>query len=272
LARGVASLFNPGNVVDLFSGAGGLSEGFVQAGHEILLASDFNSHMCRTYAYNHQTTEVVQADLHVDAHLTDLLESIERKLTGQQLNALIGGPPCQGFSTAGNRNTSDLRNLLVFRMLDLVRILAPNIVVIENVPGLKWMQQGQILYSIVENLRNQEYYVTVLNLQAEEFGVPQRRRRVFVIGHRDEECVETPRGLLAPLVRGRTRTDISLGCQNLPPPVSVSEAISDLPPINSGGGEDLIEYDKNWIHSDYQRFLRDSLSFDDFITKRAEQG
>jgi DNA (cytosine-5)-methyltransferase 1 len=157
-------------------------------------------------------------------------------------------------------------------MLDLVQKLNPENVVIENVPGLKWMQQGVVLDAIVNSLEEDEYSVSVLNLKAEEFGVPQRRRRVFVVGRRDGSITASPSGFFSPLVRGKTRADVSLGTKNQPPPVSVSEAISDLPLIVSGGGEDLIEYLESWTDSDYQRLMRGSLSFENFISKRTEQG
>jgi len=272
LARSIASLLNPGLVVDLFSGAGGLSEGFVQAGHDVILATDFNLNMCKTYSYNHQTTDVLQADLSLQNQMDDLQERIEQRLAGRHLGALIGGPPCQGFSTAGNRNTADRRNTLVFRMLELVQTLMPEYVVIENVPGLKWMQNGTVLESIVDALAQLGYTVKVHNLRAEEYGVPQRRRRIFVIGSRNGDYMEAPEGHFAPLIRGKTRTDVEPGTKTLPHPVSVSDAISDLPSIETGGGEDMIEYCIDWTESDYQRLMRNSLSFDDFITKRREQG
>jgi DNA (cytosine-5)-methyltransferase 1 len=134
------------------------------------------------------------------------------------------------------------------------------------------MNQGQVLESIVKNLEDAEYWVTILNLRAEEFGVPQRRRRVFVVGQRNGVYIETPTGICAPILRGKTRADTKVGSEDLPPPVSVSEAISDLPAISSGGGEDLIEYDWNWTESDYQKLMRNSLTFDDFALKRTEQG
>jgi DNA (cytosine-5)-methyltransferase 1 len=271
LARAVASLFSPGLVVDLFSGAGGLSEGFIQAGHDVILASDFNSNMCRTYSHNHPTTEVIQADLHSSKQSDYLLEAIEKTLAGRHLNSLIGGPPCQGFSTAGNRSTSDSRNSLVFRMLEMVAVLMPDNVVIENVLGLKWMKNGEILASIINSLCEEDYSVTVHNLRAEEFGAPQRRRRIFVVGTRVGEGEASLQGLFSSLLRGKTRRDIRFGNKDLPPPVNVDEALSDLPPITSGGGEDLIEYDMNWIGSDYQRLMRNLLSFEEFIAKRTEQ-
>jgi DNA (cytosine-5)-methyltransferase 1 len=272
LSRAVAMLLKPGLVTDLFSGAGGLSEGFVQAGNEVILATDFNSNMCKTYAHNHPTTKVVQADLHLTNQSDDLLEAIEGTLHGRHLNTIIGGPPCQGFSTAGNRNASDSRNNLVFRMLEFVHLLMPDNVVIENVPGLKWIHQGKVLESIVKKLEEVEYSVTILNLRAEEYGVPQRRRRIFIVCQRNENHIETPTAFFAPILRGKTRADTRIGTGDLPPPVSVSEAISDLPPITSGSGEDLIKYDWNWTDSDYQRLVRESITLDEFISKRTEQG
>jgi DNA (cytosine-5)-methyltransferase 1 len=272
LARAVATQLKPGIVIDLFSGAGGLSEGFVQAGNEVVLATDFNSNMCKTYAHNHPTTEVIQSDLHFSDQSNELLETIERTLAGRHLNTIIGGPPCQGFSTAGNRDVLDSRNSLVFRMLEFVNTLMPDNVVIENVLGLKWMHQGKVIGSIVNKLEEEDYSVSVLDLRAEEFGVPQRRRRVFVIGRRNGNETEPPTGLLAPLLRGKTRADTRLGSEDVPPPVSVSEAISDLPPITSGGGEDLIHYNRNWTETDYQNLMRETLTLEEFIIKRTEQG
>ena len=272
LARAVAKLLKPGKVVDVFSGAGGLSEGFVQAGHEVILATDSNSNMCDTYAYNHPTTKVVQANMHLQSPSLEIIEEIERALAGKQLDVLIGGPPCQGFSTAGNRDASDSRNSLVFRMLDLVGSLQPDAVVIENVLGLRRMQNGAVLDAITSFLELEEYSVVVLILKAEEFAVPQRRRRLFVIGQKEGSITAPPKKLLASLVRGRTRDSISLATEKIPPPVNVLEAISDLPTILSGSGEDMIEYQSEWTKTDYQRLMRDSISFDYFIAKRTKQG
>jgi DNA (cytosine-5)-methyltransferase 1 len=228
--------------------------------------------MYKTYSHNHPTTEVIQADLHCTNQSNELLEAIEGTLAGTHLNTIIGGPPCQGFSTAGNRSVLDSRNNLVFRMLEIVNTLMPDNVVIENVPGLQWMHRGQIIDAIVKNLEECEYTITILNLHAEAFGVPQRRRRIFIIGQRNGDGIDTPTGFLAPIILGKTRANTKLGTVDLLPPVSVSEAISDLPEISSGGGEEFMEYHEKWIETDYQKFMRDSLTYDDFIIKRTEEG
>jgi DNA (cytosine-5)-methyltransferase 1 len=272
LARTIAEQIQTGIVVDLFSGAGGLSEGFQQAGNEIVLASDVNSHMCETYAYNHSETNVFLADVNDLSQSDEMLEEIERTLSGKTLTSLIGGPPCQGFSTAGRWSPSDARNTLLFKMLDFVKHFVPENVVIENVPGMKWMKQGQILQTVVNMLGELGYQSSILDLRSEEYCVPQRRRRVFVLAKRNGELVSSPQGILAPIVRGKTRKDVRPGCDDIPPPVSVSEAISDLPSLSSGEGDDRIEYNPKWTVTDYQRLMRGQMNLSEFVSKRAEQG
>ncbi len=272
LARAVAFLIKPGLVIDLFSGAGGLSEGFTQAGHKVILATDCNSNMCKTYAYNHPLTDVVQANLYQKEQSDDLLEEIEHVLAGRHLNILVGGPPCQGFSTAGNRNSLDSRNGLLYHMVEIAQTLMPDSVVIENVPGLKWIHKGRLLQSVVEALEDSEYSVSVFNLRAEEYGVPQRRRRVFIIGVRSESRLTKPTGYLSPIIRGKTRNDLKLRTKDLPLAVNVAETISDLPPIMSGGGDNVMDYDLTWTQTDYQKVMRELLTFEEFIRKRTKQG
>ena len=270
LARAVANQIQAGLVLDMFSGAGGLSEGFIQAGNNVVLATDANSHMCETYSYNHTKTNVVLADVDNPSQSKELLEEIERTLKGRTLTTLVGGPPCQGFSTAGRRIPSDSRNSLVLKMLDFVHSLVPENVVIENVPGMKWMSQGAVIGAVVERLEAEGYRTIVLDLKAEEYCVPQRRRRVFVVANRNDEPLSVPIGILAPIVRGKTRKDSRPETKDLPPPVNVSEAVSDLPSLSSGEGEDRIEYFPSWTKTDYQRLMRGRLQLKEFISKRAE--
>ena len=272
LARAVADQIQTGLVIDMFSGAGGLSEGFIQAGNDVVLATDANSHMCESYAYNHTKTNVVLADVDNPSQSKELLEEIECTIKGRTLTTLVGGPPCQGFSTAGRRIPSDSRNSLVLRMLDFIHSLSPENVVIENVPGMKWMKQGEIIGTVVERLEAEGYSTTILDLKAEEYCVPQRRRRVFIVANRNDEPLSIPIGVLAPIVRGKTRKDSRPGTEDLPPPVTVSEAVSDLPSLSSGEGEDRIEYIPSWTKTDYQQLMRGNIVLGDFITKRAEQG
>jgi DNA (cytosine-5)-methyltransferase 1 len=270
MAKALGAKIKTGRCIDLFCGAGGLSEGLSQAGHRIIVASDFNRHMCETYRFNHENTHVVQADMHNQEESNNLLDIIELKLKGRTLNLLAGGPPCQGFSTAGKWSSSDNRNSLIFKTLDFIRKLAPESVLLENVPGIRWLQRGRLLKTLLDALREEGYQSQILLLKAEAYGVPQRRRRVFIVGTRSGDLIEKPNAFLATVVHGRTRDYQATESNGLPPPITASEAISDLPIIPSGGGVDAIEYDYSWMTSDYQRYMRGLISLETLLHKRTE--
>ncbi|MFW9844081.1 MAG: DNA (cytosine-5-)-methyltransferase [Candidatus Thorarchaeota archaeon] len=270
LARSLGEKIPTGLCVDIFCGAGGLSEGLAQAGHNTVLATDSNSNMCETFQFNNPKTRVLQCDFHIDAEVDNLLESVESELNGRTLQLLAGGPPCQGFSTAGKWNPTDARNSLLFKTLVFIRELEPEYVLLENVPGIRSMQNGRLLESYIRSLENEGYCTQVYLLKAEQFGVPQRRRRVFIIGNRNSESIDDPKVRLASIVRGKTRYDAHIDRNGLPAPVTVSEAISDLPAISSGNGLDISEYDPEWTTSNYQRLMRGLISLDCFFSMRTK--
>lgn len=269
LAKKLGESMKKGRCVDLFCGAGGLSEGLEQAGHRILVASDSNANMCETYVNNHLSTAVMHAKMNHKTHASALLDLIETELKGRTLNLLAGGPPCQGFSTAGKWQSTDHRNTLLFHTLDFISRFRPEFVLLENVPGIKSMQKGLILKTFVKALEKIEYTVKVYLLKAEVFGVPQQRRRVFICATITGKQLKEPAGNFSSLVRGRTRKQVSLEKESLPMPVAVHEAISDLPPIESGGGFHIIDYDSNWTKSEYQQLMRGLLTYDEFLDSRA---
>ncbi len=272
LARSIGIKIRKGLTIDLFCGAGGLSEGLEQAGHTIILASDSNPNMCETYRSNNPKTKVIQTDINKSEDADILLENIQSKLRGRSLKLLAGGPPCQGFSTAGKWNPNDVRNLLLFKTLDFVRVLEPEYVLLENVPGIRSMQKGKLFESFITSLEAEGYKTQIYLLKAEQFGVPQRRRRVFIVANRNGTFIKDPDVRLSSIVRGKTRYDAHISGDGLPPPVTVSEAISDLPAIASGEGHEVVEYVTEWLNSDYQRLMRGMISFKDFFGKRTEQG
>ncbi len=270
LARSLGEKIPKGLCVDLFCGAGGLSEGLEQAGHNTILSSDSNTNMCETFQFNNPKTRVIQSDLHNKEDVENLLENIESELNGRTLQLLAGGPPCQGFSTAGKWNPADVRNSLLFKTLDLIRGLEPEYVLLENVPGLRSMQKGKLLESFIGSLESEGYKTQTYLLKAEQFGVPQRRRRIFIVANRNDIPIDDPDVKLAPIARGKTRYDAHIENNGLPVPVTVSEAISDLPAISSGKGSDVSEYNQEWITSNYQRLMRGIISLDDFISMRTK--
>ena len=226
--------------VELFAGAGGLSLGFEQAGFRIALAIEHDPKTSETYRFNHPSVDLIEEDVGaVDPN--DCLARIGVEREG--LTALIGGPPCQGFSES-NRRTRTLDNprnhyyVEFFRFLDAMR---PLWFVLENVAGLKTLAGGLLLQNILDRGRMAGYTVNVYELDATEFGVPQVRRRIFVVGCRSGVIPTPPRKTHGP---------------ELTPFVTVREAIGDLPRLKSGAGTDLLPYPKRARVSEYQRAMR----------------
>ena len=150
-----------GVCVDLFCGAGGLSTGLAMAGWQIAAAADHDRYATQTYAFNHPTTDVADPDdprtlLHrvdlTDAQARQATLAAIRTHTGGHVDLVAGGPPCQGFSTAGWRTASDGRNDLAVIFLDMVAALKPRLVCLENVEGLLSYRRGQVLVELVSTL------------------------------------------------------------------------------------------------------------------------
>jgi DNA (cytosine-5)-methyltransferase 1 len=205
------------SVVDLFSGCGGFSEGFRQAGFEPLLAVDIHPQSIQTIQANHGATSTILGDIRkVSAgSVRDLLRGIE-------VDVLTAGVPCQGFSLCNRkRHDKDDRNFLFLEFVRLVKALKPRAVLLENVGGIRTAGGGSFSRAICDSIEDLGFRVSCRTLNAADFGVPQRRQRVFFLGLRDcepEEWWPTPtHGSAAPN-----------------PWVSVSEAIGDLPTLESG--------------------------------------
>ncbi len=173
--------------ISFFSGAGGMDLGFSNAGFDVRLAIELDPSCCDTLRRNLPDTRVVQADIN-DLTAGQICELAEVK--EGEIDCIFGGPPCQSFSLAGRREgTNDERGQLVFRFIELVRALRPKSFVLENVKGMVNWQNGVVLSEIEEMLEapldDGDYFAVqhkVLN--AAEFGVPQNRERVFVVGTR----------------------------------------------------------------------------------------
>lgn len=228
-------------MIDLFSGAGGLSEGLRQAGFHSLYANEVIKTYSETYARNHPDTLVDQRDIRsVDA------KSIRQKLKLEQgdLDLLAGGPPCQGFSiNAPIRSNDDSRNHLFREFIRFVDEFQPKAVLIENVPGLVSFENGMTLQAILDELTNHGYHADVRILYAPHYGVPQTRWRTIIIGMKYQKDIQAafPQPEYdAPLrVNFTSRFDGRniIGFpqkNNLQPHISVKDALSDLPVLNNG--------------------------------------
>lgn len=165
------------NTIDLFSGAGGLSYGFEMAGFNILLGIDNDEKALETFAKNHKNSKTICGDI-TKINMDDIVKVIGNK----KIDFIIGGPPCQGMSLAGPRKFDDPRNKLYLSYLRILEQVQPRGFVIENVPGLLSLFNGQIKDSILDRLKKLNYNVKFKVLKASEYGVPQNRRRVFFVG------------------------------------------------------------------------------------------
>jgi DNA (cytosine-5)-methyltransferase 1 len=209
----------------------------------------------------------LQADLSNENIINEVVEIVQNKISGKQLDLILAGPPCQGFSTAGNWNPDDPRNNLYIPLLRIVGKLLPKYVLIENVPGIRFMRRGEILKKIEKSLREMGYMIETELLKAEEYGVPQKRRRVFIFGYqKGEDAFLPPSPMFADSYD--VKFDSNGHLMFLPKPITVREAISDLPPIEVGGGAEIMEYDDSWINSDYQRWARGYMDFNEFYKSR----
>ena len=254
----------PHTMIDLFAGAGGLSEGLREAGFDGLYANEVMPRYSETYRLNHPDTVVECADIRdVDARAV----RNQLGLAVGDLDLLAGGPPCQGFSiNAPVRSTGDRRNHLFREFLRFAEEFAPRGVMIENVPGLVSFQNGGTLKAILQSLEELGYHADVQILYAPHFGVPQTRWRTIILGFRDhtEPLSGFPEPLALAPVRvnftsrfaGRNIVRLPNDGQELPRFTSVREAIHDLPGLANGEtGAELKEYVCP-PQNDFQRIVR----------------
>lgn len=169
-------------VVDLFSGPGGTSHGFLKAGYRVIGAVEVDKSAAETYRRN------IKVPVH-EMDIRDLSPKQFRKDLGlrkRELDVLVGCPPCQGFTRLRNRNgAGDHRNSLVLRYLEFVKEFAPRFAVFENVPGLRRTRHGKVFYTrLTKGLENLGYSVACNEVDAANYGVPQRRVRIILIASR----------------------------------------------------------------------------------------
>ena len=225
------------NAIDLFAGCGGLSRGFMDAGFKILVGVDNDQAALNTFALNHEGAYALNADLSKQ----ETFEKIKELAGDQEIDVVIAGPPCQGFSVTGPRNFDDPRNRLYLAVLELVRQYQPKGFVIENVPGMAMMYEGQVKDEILRRFQNMGYNVDCRILLAADYGVPQMRKRLVFMGIRSDigepvfpEPIYTP--------------DDYVTCR---------DAISDLPSRENELGLEEDVYDKPAV-TDYQKRMRGS--------------
>jgi DNA (cytosine-5)-methyltransferase 1 len=217
--------------VDLFAGAGGLSEGLREAGFHVLVANEKQQDAVLTYKKNHPETKMIPGDI-TEIGDSELIPAIKG-----DIDLVAGGPPCQGFSLAGRRNINDKRNSLFKELVKIIREVQPKFFLMENVKGILSMDEGKVINAIQNAFSAEGYKVKTFVLNAVWFGVPQVRERVFILGKKN-------------------------GTEPLPPHeyfnppkdfVSVGEAISDLDFLEAGESSTVYEKEPE---SKYQTLMR----------------
>jgi len=216
-------------LIDLFCGAGGLSYGFEQAGFNVLLGIDNDPVSLKTFEQNHKNSKTICCDI---TQITK--ENIMNIIGNKEIDVIIGGPPCQGMSLSGSRRFNDPRNKLYLSYIRLVKEIQPAAFVIENVPGLVGLFNGQIKDNIINTFHELGYMIEYKILCSADYSVPQLRKRVFFIGYKKGKF-EFP-GI------DKER-------------VSCSEALSDLPPLEETMGELDMPYFTS-PQTNYQELMR----------------
>lgn len=224
------------NVIDLFSGCGGMSLGFKWAGFNTILAADIDKNAMDTFLHNFPSIPFINNDLSAVGK-----EEIDHMIGDNKVDVVIGGPPCQGFSLANkkrNKIKDDPRNKLFYEFVKVVEWYNPKVFVMENVKGLLSMQGGKVIKTIINAFSDIGYNAEYKILKSSDYGVPQIRERVFIIGYRKDLNINPNfpiRGILND--------------------VTVNNAISDLPLVNSGEGKENVKYTRK-AKNEYQEFMR----------------
>lgn len=221
------------NIVDLFAGVGGLSYGFARLPEfRILAANEIEGDIAAAYRLNHPQVKMINCDIN---DLTG--EMLDQALEGRQVHVVVGGPPCQSYSTLGKRQMDDRANLFL-QYKRILTILRPRAFVFENVTGILSMDRGRLFARVREEFSQLGYELRHCVLDAVDFGVPQRRERVFLVGMRGENRFAEPEPTHGP---GKK------------PYVTLREAIGDLPPLESGQEKDFYQGEAD---NEFLRFVR----------------
>jgi len=185
--------------IDLFSGAGGIGIGFENAGFKQIFSADFDSAVAKTHRNYHKDVPFVEGDL----SSKNIFEEIKKNFSGQEIDVIVGGPPCQGFSIFGKRRFvhskdynphDDARNKLIFTYLKYVDLFKPKWFMIENVPGLVSLDDGWFIKELIKDIeklgyKNHDYRV----INTADYGVPQKRKRFILLANRTGNIIPWPK-------------------------------------------------------------------------------
>jgi len=230
------NIANKPTYIDLFAGAGGFSLGFDNAGFKNIFSLDIEKNFCETYKTNFPNHKLIEKDI---SKLTD--REIKNIVRGNKIDVIIGGPPCQGFSIAGNigrKFIDDRRNHLFKEFIRVVDIIQPNYFVMENVARLYTHNNGETRKEIVLNFKNIGYNVECKILNSADYGVPQIRKRIIFIGSKINNKILFPQ-------------------KNVKDYKTVENALSDLPILKSGDKSNI----ENHIAMNHSKQMLEKMNY-----------
>lgn len=243
-------------VIDLFAGAGGFSLGFHNAGFEIVASIELNEKFCKTHSLNFPSCKSIYGDI---KNWPPKKFSEATKIFQGDIDVIIGGPPCQTFSNIGTpklkslhgtKSNEDPRNYLYKDFFDYVNFFKPKAFVMENVPSMKSKYKGHLFQNILDKIKSIGYHPHSSILNAVNYGVPQTRKRLFIVGFKDDVKFSFPKEThYSP-----DATEIEK--INKKKFNTVQDALSDLPKIFDGIRAGYLPYSSKFPLSEFQKIIR----------------
>lgn len=225
------------NIIDLFAGVGGLSYGFsILSQFNIIAANEIEKDISVAYTLNHPNVKMLNCDIN---DLTD--DILTKAIAGQKIDIVVGGPPCQSYSTLGKRQNDERANLFM-QYKRILKILQPKAFVFENVTGMLSMNKGNLFKQIQTEFEELGYDLKYKVLDAVNYGVPQHRERVILVGFKEKNNFVYPTP---------THGD------GLKPYITLKDAIGDLPVLSSGEEKNAYNTDAT---NEFLKFVRKNTS------------
>lgn len=233
-------------VVDLFAGVGGLSYGFAHNNNfQVLLANEYDKDIAKAYTLNHPDVKMLACDI------KDITKEILKQELNTEVDIVVGGPPCQSYSTLGKRQNDDRAHLFE-EYCRILTILKPKMFLFENVTGILSMNNGKLFKEVKACFEEIGYELKHKVLNSADYGVPEIRERVILVGTRCKNTFEYPKA-----THGEGK--------DLKPYVTLEDALSDLPSMESG--EEKVEY-ASTPKNEFQKFVHDCEKLKDNVSPK----